>query len=96
MTTAAGAEGESQPSPWGRTDTDWSLREAVVQPAMLGVLLLTASYLRVLIHVTDVVGGTTLLAAEVVAVVALGAVLAARVDARTALLGSAAVLVGGC
>ena len=95
MTTAAGAAGESRQRSWGRTDPDWSLRDAVVQPAMLGVLLLTASYLRVLIHVTDVVGGTTLLAAEVVAVVALGAVLAARVDARTALLGSAAVLVGG-
>ena len=76
-------------------DPDWELREALTQPGMLGIAMLTASYLGVLVHVTDVVGGTGLLLAEVVAVLVVGAVLASRVDARTALLGTAAVLVGG-
>ncbi len=93
--TAAEPSGESPRRSRLAVDPDWSLRDAVAQPAMLGVALLTASYLRVLVHVTDVVGGTTLLAAEVVAVLVVGAFLAARVDARTALLGSAGVLVGG-
>ncbi|MFW5934889.1 MAG: transglutaminase TgpA family protein [Halolamina sp.] len=93
--TAADAAGESPRRSVLAVDPDWSLRDAVAQPAMLGVALLTASYLRVLVNVTDVVGGTTLLAAEVVAVLGVGALLAARVDARTALLGSAGVLVGG-
>jgi transglutaminase-like putative cysteine protease len=62
---------------------------------MLGIALLTASYLRVLFQVTDVVGGTGKLAAEVIVVLLVGAALASRVDARTALLGTGAVLVGG-
>ncbi|WP_255246128.1 DUF3488 and DUF4129 domain-containing transglutaminase family protein [Halolamina sp. CBA1230] len=77
------------------SDSEWSLRDAIVTPGMLGIALLTASYLRVLVHVTDVVGGTGALYLEVGVVLAVGAVLAARVDARTALLGTGAVLVGG-
>ena len=76
-------------------DDDWSLREAVATPAMLGIALLTASYLRILTHVTDVVGGTDLLLAEVAVVLVVGAALASRVDARSALLWSVAALVGG-
>ncbi|MFD1527026.1 transglutaminase family protein, partial [Halolamina salina] len=77
------------------TGTDWSLRSAILSPGMLGFAVLTASYLRVLFHVTDVVGGTGALLLEVGVVLALGAVLAGRVDTRTALVGSAAALLAG-
>jgi transglutaminase-like putative cysteine protease len=77
------------------TDPDWSLRSAILSPGMVGIAVLTASYLRVLFHVTDVVGGTGLLIVEAGAVLAVGAVLAGRVDTRTALLGSAAALLAG-
>lgn len=76
-------------------DPGWDRRAALTQPAMLGIALLTAAYLEVLFHITDVVGGTGLLAVETVLVLVIGTALAARVDARTALFGSAAVLVAG-
>jgi transglutaminase-like putative cysteine protease len=76
-------------------DETWDLQSALRQPALLGVLLLSLSYLQVLFYVTDVVGGTALLLAEVAAVLVLGVLLAPRVDARKALLGSALVLVVG-
>ncbi|MFW5939408.1 MAG: transglutaminase TgpA family protein [Halolamina sp.] len=76
-------------------DGEWGLREALIHPGMFGFWLLTGAYLSVLVHVTDVVGGTGTLFAEVVVVLFVGVALAGRVDARTALLGSAAVLVGG-
>ncbi|AEN05609.1 transglutaminase domain-containing protein [halophilic archaeon DL31] len=76
-------------------DQEWELRTAVTNPALLGLLLLTLSYLQVLFHVTDVVGGTGLLLAEIAAVLILGLVLAPRFDARRALLGSLLLLVAG-
>jgi len=97
MTVREGAE----PADPGRVaslftaDPDWEFREALTDPGMLGVALLTWSYVQVLTHVTDVVGGTTLLLIEAVSVLAVGVLLASRVDARTALLASAAVLVAG-
>ncbi|MFD1688849.1 transglutaminaseTgpA domain-containing protein, partial [Halolamina salifodinae] len=94
----AGSDAGREPGRLARLlapDQAWSLREALARPAMLGFALLTASYLRVLVHVTDVVGGTGALVAEVVVVLLVGAALASRVDARTALLGTGAVLVGG-
>ena len=95
MTARDATVGESPGSSLFRADPDWSLRDAILSPAMFGIALLTGSYLRVLMHVTDVVGGTNLLLAEAVLVLVVGAVLAARVDARTALLWSGVALIGG-
>ncbi len=76
-------------------DPAWSLREAVANPALLGVVLLTLAYLQVLFDVTDVVGGTGLLLLEVAAVLLMGIAVAPRVDTRTALVGTAGLLVAG-
>ncbi|MFB6220578.1 MAG: DUF3488 and transglutaminase-like domain-containing protein [Halolamina sp.] len=76
-------------------DPDWRFSEAVTNPAMLGLVLLTLAYLRVLFHVTDVVGGTGVLLTEIAAVLVLGIVLAPRLDAKKALVGSLALLTAG-
>ena len=76
-------------------DDRWGYREALTNPALLGVALLTLSYLQVLFHVTDVVGGTQLLLAEIAVVLVVGVVVAPRFDARAALVGSLLVLLVG-
>jgi transglutaminase-like putative cysteine protease len=65
------------------------------QPALLGVAVLTLSYLSVLYHVTNVVGGSTTLLLVVAATVVLATVLGRFLRVRSAILLTALILVGG-
>ncbi|SEO93616.1 Transglutaminase-like enzyme, putative cysteine protease [Halogranum amylolyticum] len=65
------------------------------QPALLGVVALTLSYLSVLYHVTDVVGGSTTLLLVVGATLALATVLGRFLRVRSALVLTALILGGG-
>jgi transglutaminase-like putative cysteine protease len=71
------------------------VRDWLTRPAMLGVLLLTMSYLSILAHVTDVVGGTEFLVLEVVAVLVAATLVAALLDLRAAMVVSVGLLAGG-
>ncbi|SFK59475.1 Transglutaminase-like enzyme, putative cysteine protease [Halogranum rubrum] len=64
-------------------------------PALLGVAILTLSYLSVLYHVTNVVRGSTTLLLVVGATLALATLLGRFLRIRSALVLSALILVGG-
>ncbi|MFB6304921.1 MAG: DUF3488 and DUF4129 domain-containing transglutaminase family protein [Haloferacaceae archaeon] len=72
-------------------DDDYGFR----LPALAGVGLLTFSYVSVLYHVTDVVGGALVFLALVGAVLALAVATARLVRPRTAALFAAVLLTGG-
>lgn len=72
-----------------------SIRENLTRPAMLGVVLLTLSYLRILVHITDVVGGTGTLVVEMVAVVVAATLVASVLDLRTAMVVAASLFAAG-
>ena len=65
------------------------------QPALLGVAALTLSYLSVLYHVTNVVGGSTTLLLVVAATVVLATALGRFLRVRSAVVLTALILVGG-
>jgi len=70
--------------PPGETADDDSPTDRLRNPAVLGVVLATLSYLSVFYHVTDVVGGVVPLVAEVVIAAGVGLVAATRLRERVA------------